>query len=80
MTVIENLTEAERATMADVIARHPRSQGETDAQHRTQAEMAAAEVISAQRNEEYDPEGEREPLEWDGDEWPPPQWFIDQAD
>ena len=30
MTVIPNMTEAERATMADVIARHPRSPGETD--------------------------------------------------
>ena len=77
MTVIENLTEAERATMADVIARHPRSPGETDAQHRAQAEMAAAEVINDQRNEEYDPEGEQEDLIYPGDEWPPPQEWLD---
>ena len=43
------------------------------------AEQAAKEAINAQRTE-YDPEGEKEPLEWDGDEWPPPQWFIDQED
>ena len=77
MTVIPNLTEAERATMADVIARHPRSPGETDAQHRTQAEMAAAEVISAQRNEEHDPEGEQEDLIYPGDDWPPPREWLD---
>ena len=77
MTVIPNLTEAERATMADVIARHPRSPGETDAQHRAQAEMAAAEVINAQRNEEYDPEGEQEDLIYPGDDWPPPREWLD---
>ena len=77
MTVITNLTEAERATMADVIERHPRSPGETDAQHQAQAEMAAAEVINAQRNEEYDPEGEQEDLIYPGDDWPPPQEWMD---
>jgi hypothetical protein len=63
--------------MAEVIARHPRSPGETDAQHRAQAEMSAAEVINNQRNEEYDPEGEQEDLIYPGDDWPPPQEWLD---
>ena len=79
MTVIANLTEAERVTMAEILRTHPRVRGESEAQHRMSAEQAAKEAINAQRTE-YDPEGEKEPLEWDGDEWPPPQWFIDQAD
>jgi hypothetical protein len=76
MTVIANLTQTERTTMADVIARHPRVRGETDAQHLMSAEQAAAEVINAQRTE-YDPEGEQEPLVYPGDEWPPPQEWLD---
>ena len=47
------------------------------AQHRAQAEMAAAEVINAQRNEAYDPEGEQEDLIYPGDDWPPPQEWMD---
>ena len=37
MTVIANLTEAERVTMAEILRTHPRVRGESEAQHRMSA-------------------------------------------